>query len=89
MKFEVIIPSKIKKKILKLEGSIRQRVYDKLKELEDGYELGKHLSSINLWSLRIGDHRVIYQVDNNQIKIFVLHFGHRRDVYEILKKLSR
>jgi len=89
MKYEVIIPDKIKKRILKLEKSEKDRIYEKLEDLSDNYELGKHLTSINLWSLRIGKYRVIYQVDNNQVKIFVFHFGHRKEVYDILKRLSR
>ena len=89
MKYEVIIPDKIKKRILKLEKSDKDRIYEKLEDLSDNYELGKHLTSINLWSLRIGKYRVLYQVDNNQVKIFVFHFGHRKEVYDILKRLSR
>ncbi len=89
MKYEVIIPDKIKKRILKLEKSDKDRIYEKLEELSDNYELGKHLTSINLWSLRIGKFRVLYQVDNNQVKIFVFHLGHRKEVYDILKRLSR
>lgn len=89
MKFEVVIPNKIKKRILKLEKSDRKRVFEKLEELSDNYALGKHLSSINLWSLRIGSYRILYQVDKGKIKIFVFHFGSRKDVYDILKKLSR
>jgi len=89
MKYEVIIPDKIKKKILKLEEADRNRVYEKLEDLSENCELGKHLTSINLWSLRIGDYRVLYQIDKSQIKTFVFHFSHRKDVYDILKKLSR
>lgn len=89
MKYEVIIPDKIKKKILKLEKEDVNRIYEKLEELSDNYEIGKHLTSINLWSLRIGNYRVLYQVDKNQMNISVFHFGHRKDVYNILKKLSR
>ena len=89
MRYEVIIPDKIKKRILKLEKSDKDRIYEKLEELSDNYELGKHLTSINLWSLRIGKYGVLYQVDNNQVKIFVFHFRHRKEVYDILKRLSR
>jgi mRNA interferase RelE/StbE len=89
MKFEVIIPNKIKKRILKLEKADRKRVFEKLDELSGNYELGKHLSSVNLWSLRAGDYRILYQVDKGRIRIFVFHFGDRKNVYDILKKLSR
>ena len=34
----------------------------------------------NLWSLRVGDHRVIYQIHGT--KVLVLRIGHRKDAYE-------
>ena len=33
------------------------------------------------WRLRIGDYRVIYEVDDSERMVTVLHVGHRRDVY--------
>ena len=34
----------------------------------------------NLWSLRVGDYRVIYKI--NAPKIWILKIGHRKEVYE-------
>ncbi|MFL6208144.1 MAG: type II toxin-antitoxin system RelE family toxin [Pyrinomonadaceae bacterium] len=31
--------------------------------------------------MRSGDYRVIYEIDDAEEKITVLHIGHRRDVY--------
>jgi mRNA interferase RelE/StbE len=33
------------------------------------------------WRIRVGDYRVIYEVDDASLSITVLHVGHRRDVY--------
>jgi mRNA interferase RelE/StbE len=33
------------------------------------------------WRVRIGEYRVIYEVDDKQRTVTVLHVGHRRDVY--------
>ncbi|WP_404980599.1 type II toxin-antitoxin system RelE family toxin [Carboxydichorda subterranea] len=33
------------------------------------------------WRLRVGDYRVIYDVDDESRRVTVLHIGHRRDVY--------
>jgi mRNA interferase RelE/StbE len=33
------------------------------------------------WRIRIGDFRVIYEVDDGQRSVTVLHVGNRRDVY--------
>lgn len=39
------------------------------------------------WKLRVGDFRVIYRIDKNQIKVFVIKVGIRRD-YEVYQELA-
>jgi len=33
------------------------------------------------WRIRVGNYRVIYEIDDRQRIITILHIGHRRDVY--------
>jgi mRNA interferase RelE/StbE len=33
------------------------------------------------WRIRIGDYRVIYEIDDSQRSVTVLHIGNRRDIY--------
>ena len=33
------------------------------------------------WRLRVGDYRIIYDIDDIAKTVTVLHVGHRRDVY--------
>jgi mRNA interferase RelE/StbE len=33
------------------------------------------------WRIRVGDYRVVYDIDDAQHTVTVLHVGHRRDVY--------
>jgi mRNA interferase RelE/StbE len=40
----------------------------------------------NLYRLRLGDYRIIYQVDGGKLVILVVHVGHRKDVYRHLKR---
>ncbi len=35
-----------------------------------------------LYRIRIGDYRVVYEIDDNQKTIMVMRVRHRRDVYE-------
>jgi mRNA interferase RelE/StbE len=40
----------------------------------------------NLYRLRVGDYRIIYQVDGGKLIVLVVHVGHRKDVYRQLKR---
>jgi len=33
------------------------------------------------WRIRVGDYRIIYQIDDGARTVLVLHIGHRRDIY--------
>jgi len=41
----------------------------------------RKLSGREGWRIRIGSYRVIYELNDAEKKVFVLHIGHRRDVY--------
>lgn len=34
------------------------------------------------WRIRIGDYRVIYEIEDRQLRILVIAIGHRKDIYE-------
>jgi len=36
----------------------------------------------NAWRIRIGDYRVIYEIEDRQLRILVIAIGHRKDIYE-------
>lgn len=48
----------------------------------------KHLVGevANLYRLRVGDYRIIYQVDGGKLVVLIVHVGHRKDVYRHLKR---
>lgn len=48
------------------------------------FDYGKPLrhSAHGLWSLRVGDWRIIYKVEATQV--LVLRIGHRREIYKLL-----
>ena len=42
----------------------------------------KKLNGREGWRIRVGDYRVIYEIDDTQQTLTILHIGHRRDVYK-------
>ena len=41
----------------------------------------RKLSGRDGWRLRVGDYRVVYEIDDAMERVTILHVGHRRDVY--------
>ncbi len=35
----------------------------------------------NLWCYRVGDYRIIAEIDDERVRIIVVKIGHRREVY--------
>jgi len=84
MSFRILISPKVNNFLRKLETSVKIRIESKLKGLSDNPELGKPLVGklARLWSLRIGDYRIIYQIRKSELLILVLKIGHRKKIYD-------
>ena len=71
----------------KIDQSVARRIVDYLEKRlaarEDPRELGKALTGPmgGLWQYRIGDDRVIADVQDQTVTILVLRVGHRSTVY--------
>lgn len=37
--------------------------------------------SERIWRLRVGDHRVLYEIRDTQLLVLIIRLGHRRDAY--------
>ncbi len=85
--FSVIIHKKAKKEYDLLDKTIQERIKEKIIELQEFPEKGVHLTHSNFWKLRIGDYRVIYELNISEKNITVLYMGHRRNVYDKFSKM--
>ncbi len=83
MPFDIVLTAESEEFIRKCDKTIRNRILQSLRKFEDEPEGGKPLTSIltGLWSLRIGDYRAIYQINNNELIVVVIKIGHRKNVY--------
>jgi len=73
------------KEFRKLDAQTQATVKKKLAELKQIPDLGKRLTPSEFWSLRIGDYRAIYELEDTQV--IILFFGHRKNVYSDFNKL--
>ena len=68
----------------KLQADIQKRIIKALLKLEaDPRPAGvKKLSGEDdLYRIRVGDYRIVYQVQDNKLVVLVVRVAHRREVY--------
>jgi mRNA interferase RelE/StbE len=69
LKFDKKVIPVIKKAIARLANNPRPFGYKKLKG-EEAYRI------------RIGDYRVIYEIDEDKTRVTIVSVGHRKDIYK-------
>lgn len=84
MSYSITILRKAQKALANLPANSYGRVRDSIRELgnkprPDGC---RKLVGRSGWRIRIGDYRVIYEVDDQQKTVTILSIGHRRDIYK-------
>ena len=76
----------VEKDVERLDKTIAQRVLQKIKWLSENFEAIVPEPLKGKWKgkfkLRVGDYRVVYNVNNDAGFIMVHLIGHRRDVYK-------
>lgn len=88
MSYRVLLHPKAARFLEKANVSVRDRVKQSLLELENSPERkGERLKHSQFWRARIGDHRAIYEIDDEKKTVIILFIGHRRDVYDEFSRL--
>jgi len=72
--------------IYELDGSVRKIIKKAIEEklgtdpLKYGLPLRRTLKKF--FKLRVGDYRIIYQIEKTEVTVLVIKIGHRREVYD-------
>ena len=88
MQYKVIFAEKAKKQLKKLDKHIAALIIGWLEKniqnCENPRLHGKGLveNKSGQWRYRIGDYRVICEIQDKEIIVLVLEVGHRRDIYD-------
>jgi len=75
------------KQLRKLDRPIQKRLLDWLNERIEGCKNPRHFGEplrgdkAGLWRYRIGDFRIICEIQENRFVVLALAVGHRREVY--------
>ena len=84
MAYAVYLRSAAERDRRRLQDPIRQRINQHLLHLEsEPRPLGveKLVGRPNSWRIRVGDYRILYEIDDANQRVTVFRLAHRRDVY--------
>ena len=77
-----------RKAFKKIDKTMQKRIkeyLDEVLQLENPRSQGKALTGnlVNLWRYRVGDYRIICDIQDEKILITVLRLDHRKEIYDI------
>lgn len=87
MRYRVRVSAQAQRQIRRLdrEAARRIRVFleERLVTLDHPRQVGSPLKSEEkLWRYRVGDYRIIVEIQDEQLVVLVVELGHRREIYQ-------
>jgi mRNA interferase RelE/StbE len=82
--YQVEFTKKASKQLDKLSKDLQQKIKTKVQELADNPRPGgvvKLENSDDRYRIRVGDYRVLYEIQDDLLIVSVIRVGHRREVY--------
>jgi mRNA interferase RelE/StbE len=83
MSYRLLILRRAQKELAALPRQIYLRIQKELRELANQPRPSgcRKLTGRDGWRIRVGDYRIIYEIDDANTSLTILHVGHRKDVY--------
>ncbi len=83
MRYKIEILQSAQKQLSKIQHHQQNQIIENIRKLsENPRPTGcKKLSARPAWRIRIGDYRVIYEINDERILVLVITIGHRKEAY--------
>lgn len=84
MAYQVFIKDSARKELLALPTPLQKRIDARIQALADTPRpsgVTKLAEDEHLYRVRVGDYRIIYQIQDKALVVLVTKIGHRREVY--------
>ena len=88
MVWRIEVAARVEKAIAKLDPPTRDRIvrflYERLARIEDPRSIGEALKGSRygeLWRYRVGDYRLICNIEDERLVVVVLKIKHKQKIY--------
>lgn len=87
MAWTIEVDKDVQRSMRKMDRQVAKRIVAKLREisqLDDPRSVGKALvgNMAGLWRYRVGDYRILCDIEDDVLLILVVDVAHRREVYK-------
>ena len=87
MVWTIEISDRAYKQLRKLDRPVQKRILDWLEDRLEGCKNPRHFGEplkgdhAGFWRYRVGDYRIICEIQDGIVTVMVLAIGHRREIY--------
>ncbi len=84
MRYRIQIKPRATKALAKIPNPHRRRIakaIDSLAADPRPSAARKLTGAADAWRLRVGDYRIVYDIVDNILTVYVIRIGHRKDIY--------
>ena len=84
MTYRVELMPRANRQLQKLPGNVQLRLTRALRRLEDDPRppgVKRITGAENLWRMRVGQYRIVYEIHDDRLLVLVVRVGHRKDIY--------
>jgi mRNA interferase RelE/StbE len=82
-KYEILFKESVWKDLKKIPKPVLKKILSKVEMLgNDPRPMGcEKLTGEELFRIRQGNYRIVYSIQDNELTVWVIKVGHRKDVY--------
>jgi mRNA interferase RelE/StbE len=80
--YSIVFHKKAEEQFKKTNKELQKRIINHLERIRiRPHHFAKKLVGSNLYSLRVGEYRVILDIQNKLLIIYIFEIGHRKNIY--------
>jgi len=81
--YEIFFKESVWKDLRKISKGDLTRILSRIEKLgDDPHPMGcEKLTGLELYRVRQGTYRIVYSIQENELTVWVIKVGHRKDVY--------
>ena len=81
--YSILFNPLAEKQLKKLDNNLQRRILDVLNRIRiRPHHFVKRLVGSTYFRLRVGDYRIILDIQNDKLVIVVIELGHRKNIYD-------